>query len=80
MTVIVHIVWNRKLKFNMIWSPQTEVCSAPYLHKNEFINAHHTMCIIIMDKHTPTPLLGWRMGQKLKHIYQKTSNEKLIHA
>jgi len=48
----------------MIWSPQTLVCSAPYLHKNEFISVHHTMFVIIMDKHTPTPFLGWGEGDK----------------
>jgi len=57
-TVIVHIIGNRKLKFTIIWSPQTEVCSVPYLHKNEFINAHHTMFVITMDEHTPTPVGG----------------------
>lgn len=66
MTVIVHTVWNRKLKFNMIWSPQTEVRSAPYLHKNEFIKPHHTMFVIIMDEHTPTPF--WGGGKSKTHV------------
>jgi len=50
----------------MIWSPQTEVRSAPYLHKNEFIKPHHTMFVIIMDEHTPTPF--WGGGKSKTHV------------
>jgi hypothetical protein len=74
MIAVVLIISNRKLKFTMIWSHQTEVCSAPYLHKNELINVHHTMFVIFMDKHSPTPAFG--AGEKAKHKYQMTSNKK----
>jgi len=75
MIVIVHMIGNRKLKFTIIWPLQTEVCSVPYLHKNEFINAYHTMFVITMDEHTPTPVLGGggKQNTNIKLLVMKNS-------